>query len=528
MSGDQEVLRGTAGSADLTGAAAPQGPHVVLVRQQSFDIDSRGKKMALTLTRAGYRVTILALSPDTEPHSHALGPVEVRLVPVSHVLLEATRVRARRQRHRRLRIGGFATNAEYQAALARTRLRIGTAAVTPAPSSRVAKPLLQAYVPVLMARRVAQQKLDGLWQRGRQAWASRRQALGVHVDELSVYPELGDWELAFRPILEDLLPDVIHAHDPKILGTAWKAAARLRARGLDTRVVYDAREDFAGIPPKQQPGGPRRFRALLAHEERYARMVDAVMTVSEPIAGRLEQRLGRRTRPTVVLNVPVARPLSATPARDIRTDTKVGPDVPLLVYSGGMHYSRGVGLLVEALPMLPGVHLAIIAVPFPHPMTPGLLERAAELGVEDRLTVLGPVSQGELLDYLSTATVGVHPLEGGFPNHDAALPNKLFEYLHAGLPQVVSDAKEMAAFVRRHKLGDVFRTGDVDDLVRAVSAVLAGRAEVLSPEQRAALAEEFSWQRQEPIVREVYREVLGDRVPAAPAALGPFPRLDLA
>jgi glycogen(starch) synthase len=503
-------------------------PHVALVRPTLLDIDSRGKKMALTLARAGYRVTVVALSPDAEPHATTLGPVEVRLVPVSPVLLHSMRVRAKRQRDWRPRIVGFATKTEYQAALTRARLRVDAAATSPAPSARVAKPLLEAYVPVLMARHVAQSTLDKAWRRYRAAVTRRRVSSRILVDELSVYPEIGDWELAFRPVLEELAPDVIHAHDPKVLGTAWKAAATLRSRGCDTRIVYDAREDFAGIPPKQQAGGARRFQAVVNHEKRYARLADAVLTVSEPIAGRIEERLGLPARPTVVLNVPVARPLSSRPDRDVRTDTKVGPEVPLLVYSGGVHFSRGVGLLVEALPKLPGVHLAIITVPFPHPMTPGLLERAEELGVADRLTVLAPVSQGVLLDYLSTATAGVHPLEGGFPNHDAALPNKLFEYLHAGLPQVVSDAKEMAAFVRRHGLGDVFRTGDVEDLARAVSAVLAGGAGALSAEQRAALVEEYSWQRQEELVRAVYRGVLGDRAPAAPADPGPFPPLDVA
>jgi glycosyltransferase involved in cell wall biosynthesis len=534
MSPDQEVLTGAVQSPERSGSTQPAGaegagtPHVVLVRPTLIDIDSRGKKMALTLARSGHRVTVVALSPDAESHVSTLGPVEVRLVPVSHELLHSMKVRVKRQRTWRPRVVGFATKTEYQAALTRARLRIDAAATTPTTSAKVAKPLLEAYVPMLMARHVAQSKLDTLWRRYRGAVTRRKLASTRLVDELSVYPEIGDWELAFRPVLEELRPDVIHAHDPKVLGTAWKAATTLRAQGCDTRVVYDAREDFAGIPPKQQAGGARRFQAVVNHEKRYAHLADAVLTVSEPIAGRLEERLGLAKRPTVVLNVPVARPLSPALARDVRTDAAVGPDVPLLVYSGGVHFSRGVGLLVEALPKLPGVHLAIITVPFPHPMTPGLLERAAELGVEDRLSVLAPVSQGELLDYLSTATVGVHPLEGGFPNHDAALPNKLFEYLHAGLPQVVSDAKLMAAFVRQHGLGDVFRTGDVDDLARALSAVLEGRAGVLSPEQRAALVDEFSWQHQEPLLREVYRGVLGARVPAAPADLGPFPPLDLA
>ena len=79
-------------------------PHVVLVRPTLLDIDSRGKKMALSLARAGYRVTILALSPDAEPHASALGPVDVRLVPVTPTLLHSMKVRTKRQREWRPRI----------------------------------------------------------------------------------------------------------------------------------------------------------------------------------------------------------------------------------------------------------------------------------------------------------------------------------------------------------------------------------------------------------------------------------------
>ena len=99
-------------------------------------------------------------------------------------------------------------------------------------------------------------------------------------------------------------------------------------------------------------------------------------------------------------------------------------------------------------------------------------ELAASLGVEDRLHVAPPVSQDRLVHYLSGADVAVHPMPGGSPNHDQALPNKLFEYLHAGLPLVVSDARLMAEFVTNHEAGEVFVAGTSGRMPRlaAVSA----------------------------------------------------------
>ena len=175
--------------------------------------------------------------------------------------------------------------------------------------------------------------------------------------------------------------------------------------------------------------------------------------------------------------------------------------------------------------MIPRAHLALVTVPFPHPSTPALVERAAALGVADRLHVTAPVGQDDLIDYLTSADVALHPLPGGTPNHDQALPNKLFEYLHAGLPLVVSDAVLMADFVRSNDLGEVFATDDAADLARAVNRVLDGdRVRV----PRDELTARYCWQQQEPTLVELYRALMPvppDRDPGPPPLR--FPDLDV-
>jgi hypothetical protein len=111
-------------------------------------------------------------------------------------------------------------------------------------------------------------------------------------------------------------------------------------------------------------------------------------------------------------------------------------------------------------------------------------------------------------------------MPGGSPNHDQALPNKLFEYLHAGLPLVVADAKLMADFVRSNCLGEVFRSGDPAGLADAVRRALEpGRPHAA----RADLAARYSWQAQEGKIADLYDRVMpvpdglrvaADRLPA--------------
>ncbi|MDQ1536409.1 MAG: hypothetical protein QOE58_802, partial [Actinomycetota bacterium] len=195
----------------------------------------------------------------------------------------------------------------------------------------------------------------------------------------------------------------------------------------------------------------------------------------------------------------------------LRETVGLADEVPLLVYSGGVTPARGVKTIIEELPSLPGVHLAIVAVPaIITGFVQGLLDEAAELGVDDRVHIAPPVGSEHVVGYLSSATIGVHPMVH-FPSHDMALPNKLFEYLHARIPVVVSDCRVMADFVLSHGHGEVFVAEDADDLARQVRKVLADL-----PRYHAALNKDpelfnqLSWATQEKVLWSVYRDLLGE------------------
>src|SRR5438876_12123940 len=88
-----------------------------------------------------------------------------------------------------------------------------------------------------------------------------------------------------------LRPEVVHAHDVAMLPSGWLAARLARAR-----LVYDTHEYAAGVPYRT-----RAFRLLVALVERlFVPRADAVVTVSDGIARRLEERFRLRRPVTVV------------------------------------------------------------------------------------------------------------------------------------------------------------------------------------------------------------------------------------
>ena len=209
----------------------------------------------------------------------------------------------------------------------------------------------------------------------------------------------------------------------------------------------------------------------------------------------------------MVLNAPVAGAQPEGEVRSLREDCGIGPEAPLMVYQGAATAIRGVNTMIEALVHDPDLHTALVVVPFPHPRAEEMTELAESLGVADRLHILPPVSADQVPGYLAEADVAVSPILKGPANHEAGLPNKLFEMLHAGLPIVTSDLRAMSAFVREHEIGVVFRSGDAADLARAVKEALADPMAYAEPHRRAELISHWSWQNQEDPLAQAYAQV---------------------
>jgi glycogen synthase len=215
--------------------------------------------------------------------------------------------------------------------------------------------------------------------------------------------------------------------------------------------------------------------------------------------------LGLPQAPALVHNTPALR-TGPAPRPGLREAAGVGAHEPLVVYAGGLTRHRRLGVVLKSIAMLPGVHLALVVDP-EHRHAKRLRRQAEELAVSERVHVLPMVSPASVVPFVAEADVGVYPL-ALYPGGDIALPNKLFEYLHAGLPMVVSDSPTMADFVLRHGLGEVAPVDDAPAWAQAIERALAPPYYRDRVSEWAALKEEWCWERQEETLIAVYREVL--------------------
>jgi glycosyltransferase involved in cell wall biosynthesis len=323
----------------------------------------------------------------------------------------------------------------------------------------------------------------------------------------SIIPEADDYEAIFGALLDQLRPDALHAHDMHVIGVGSRAAGRADLRGRSLKVVYDAHEYVPGL---SQYGGrtPRMIAAWAQHEAEYIRTVDRVVTVSPAIARTLHKQHKLDREPTVVINSPelCERDSGIT---DIRATIGLPADVPLLVYSGGVTRARGVETAMEALPLLPGVHLAVVCVPHARTRPVDELRALGEsLQIQDRVHYLDPVAPNDVIHFLRTADVGLIPILR-YPSHEMALPNKVFEYTFAGLPVVTSDMPTLEEFVGKTGIGEVFQAENPDALAAAVKTVLHDPEPYRERAADPGLRAEMSWEAQAGHLRDLYAELVG-------------------
>jgi len=438
--------------------------------------DSRVRKSAAAAAAAGCEVMVIGMSATPRSWEDRMGPVRVlRRAPLTGAGPVG----------RALSHAGYRSEQAAAAALERRPLsRIVEA------RRRAAHGYLSSSLRGAVAERLPAGMLGWRW----------------------IYPHFVQMARAMGPTGDAFAPDLVHAHDFAVLEAAAGIVSRGRASGRRVAFVYDAHEYVRGYTQFSRS----RLRAAVDLETEHIAAADRVLSVSPWTARRLEHDHRLAVRPDVLLNAPVlaARALVALPG--VRATLCLAPETPLLVYPGVVKPMRGLKVAVEALPALPGVHLALITAARGRHIE-DLRALARRLGCAERLHLVPYVPTHQVSSFIADASIGLEPLLA-FGNADVTLPNKVFEYIHAGLPVVASDNRSTSTLVAELGIGEAFRIGDPADLARAVRLVLEDRSRYLRALAEPGLAECYSWEAQAHVLAHVYVRLLEGlgpiRVPA--------------
>lgn len=254
--------------------------------------------------------------------------------------------------------------------------------------------------------------------------------------------------------------DLVLANDVNTLPLAFRLAAGVP-------VYLDAHEfspaEFSSLIWRLSIG---RFYDWICR-----RWLPQVSTMSTVCSG-LSELYGRtygRNADLIVFNVPSLQQQLAVPTFDVqRLHQRVR-----LVHHGSAEPERRLELMVAMLDLLdPRFSLDLFLVGSESHYARSLRDHCCD---SDRLRLHPPVPVPDLSQTLTHFDLGIYLLPPDNLNHQYALPNKLFEFLHAGLAIAIGPSPEMAAIVRSEAVGVVANSFD--------PAALAACLNALEPEQ---------------------------------------------
>jgi len=466
--------------------------------------DARVLKEARSLTQAGYHVTIIAvLDKATEPYEIRDGFEIVRVIkdPLPYKLLQIARRTKRLPRRvaislykeiRRLLkvlIGSRAEKLHQESAP-------GTARVL----GIVKKSLFGIAVIVFSPFRFF------FFVMRRSGRFLRRRILarvGKHVIAFIMlfHKPLSflDYYIRAYRIVQSTPGDAYHAHDLNTLPVAWWAKKKLGGK-----LIYDSHELYV----ERNTVRPERaiWKWFLSRGEAFLiRKTDAVITVSEMISAELAKRY-RIQAPSIVRNTPShVRPLRGGVPKPLRSALSVPNENYLLLYAGGITFNRGLEKVIESLSYLSDCELVLMGYGSPE-YKMRLRKLAEEYGVEKRFSFFGPVPSDEVVAYVAGADLGIAAIENVCLSYYYCLPNKLFEYIAAGLPVAASAFPELKKIIEGHGIGVTFDPEDPKDIARAIRSILddAEARERMRANAREA-AKIYNWECEEKKLIEIYR-----------------------
>ncbi len=295
---------------------------------------------------------------------------------------------------------------------------------------------------------------------GEQAYVERQgsvRVLRVPSNDPDLRSQIQAFQRALKRQLDGADYDVVHCRD------SWSGIPVLEARArLGYAVVYDL---------TRSPLGETTFDAEL--DAQYGRDEEACLLAADLVLAPTPaavKALQGRGRPERVMLSPPGVDVDRFDWDDL---PRSGP--PRILYVGSIDPGRGVRVLIRAMAAIVRevdarlVLAGSMAPKFDQALTDGI----RELGLQDKVDVLGPVDHDQLPTLLATATVCVVPAAADLtPNPTVVYPTKLLEYMACRTAIVAPRRDTVLQVVENNKEALLFEPGDPIDLARKVLRLL--------------------------------------------------------
>lgn len=283
--------------------------------------------------------------------------------------------------------------------------------------------------------------------------------------------------------------DILVANDLDTLPAVFLVS---RIRRLT--VVYDSHEYFTEVPEligrKWVKGIWERIEALILPHIKYT------CTVSASVADEYKRKHGITMQ--VIRNLPF-RLENFQPTNSLRKNGK-----NLIIYQGSLNMGRGLEAVIRAMQYIENASFIIAGT---GDVETDLRELARSLALNDKVLFMGRIPAQELQSYTVQADLGISLEEKLGLNYYYALPNKLFDYIQARIPVLVSDLPEMRAVVQQYQIGKVTSSHDPYELSLLITDMLTNHLQrTVWKSNLEKAAGELCWENEEHLLLELFQK----------------------
>ncbi len=269
-----------------------------------------------------------------------------------------------------------------------------------------------------------------------------------------------------------------------------------------SKLVYDTHELFCEVPELQT--NPTKKKIWKSIETWIFPKLKYVFTVNDSIAKSYKEEYNVEVK--VVRNVPLlANQTNVVKAS--KQELEIPEDKKIIVLQGaGINMDRGAEEAVQAMQYVNDAILLIIG---SGDVIPVLKQIVRDQKLETKVKFIGKIPLEILVQFTQLADIGLTLDKDTNINYRYSLPNKLFDYIHAGVPVLASNLVEVKKIIKHYQIGDCIDNYTPQHIASKLNSMLIDEARLQMWKKNTKIAAaQLNWENEEQILKEVYNKFL--------------------
>jgi glycosyltransferase involved in cell wall biosynthesis len=288
--------------------------------------------------------------------------------------------------------------------------------------------------------------------------------------------------------------DILHANDLDTLPANF-LASKLKRKPL----IYDSHEYFTEVPEITNRPVVKKSWELV--EKLMFPRVSRVITVNSSIAGIYEKKYGKKVH--VVRNVPEKLPVNMKGMPPSYWNLPENKKLVIL-QGAGINRDRGAE---EAVMSMAYIENTVLIIAGDGDIVPGLKKLVEKNRLTEKVYFIPRMPYEKLIQLTSACDCGLSLDKDSNLNYRFSLPNKLFDYIIAGIPVLGSSLPEVKAIIEKYEIGIITESHDPETIAAKLKFLLFNSPKNKWRQNLARAAGELNWENEKHELLEVYNSL---------------------